>query len=199
MWRTQFQTYYKKPNILASRATLTALNRAACLLVSVPPLTFTVTPYTLTSFSSVAILLVRHARLVFNAQLLFTHTFCLLIIATCVFSKKCDAMNAYITVLPWSPIPNCSISISERGHLIGSASSADQMGLADILTGYSWVRCWPLVQLYCYNEVSMSTFWLGAVSELGEGDLEETKGCWLYARFSSIRPLILHIAIYENS
>lgn len=113
--------------------------------------------------------------------------------------KKCDAMNVYITVLPWSPIPNCSISISERGHLIGSASSADQMGLADILTGYSWVRCWPLVQLYCYNEVSISTFWLGAVSELGEGDLEETKGCWLYARFSSIRPLILHIAIYENS
>ena len=32
MWRTQFQMYYKKPNILASRATLTALNRAACLL-----------------------------------------------------------------------------------------------------------------------------------------------------------------------
>ena len=53
----------------------------------------------LTSFSCATTLFLHHARHVFKVQLLLTHTFCLLIIATYVFLKNCDAMNADDTTL----------------------------------------------------------------------------------------------------
>ena len=65
------------------------------------------------------------------------------------------------------------------------------MGLADILTGYSWVRCPPLVQLHCYDEVEVSSVSLGAVNELGEDHLEEAVDCQLHARVCSIRSIDL--------
>lgn len=71
--------------------------------------------------------------------------------------KKCDAMNAYITVYLEVPFLTAQFPFQSEDIWIGSASSADKWG---------WLIYWLLLgqmltsgPAYCYyNEVSISTF-----------------------------------------